>query len=100
MTIGNSAPNRVGYFLQRGCPVGFIWLNITEPGHRYHPGSVVHSVHESGGKLWLYTKGAGIGPNPGQNVSVGRFLFGNMHINVQNQMIQQQTGSRTPPWIP
>jgi len=77
-----------------------IWLNITEPGHRYHPGSVVHSVHESGGKLWLYSKGAGVGPNPGQNVFMGEVLFGNMHIDVQNQIIQQQTGYRTPPWIP
>src|SRR5690625_957767 len=27
------------------------WLNITEYGHRYHPGSVGHALYESGGKM-------------------------------------------------
>jgi len=77
-----------------------IWWNITEPGHRYHPGAVVHSLYESGGNLWLYTKGVGVGPNATQNVLVGEALFGNMHVNVVNQFHQNRNGFQPPPWVP
>ena len=76
-----------------------VWWNITEPGHRYHPGVVVHALYESGNKLWLYTRGVGTGPNAAQNVAAGEVLFKNMHINVQRQAHQQLHGG-PPPWVP
>lgn len=69
-----------------------IWLNFTEPGHRYYPGSVGHALYESGGKLWLYTLGVGVGANPTQNVSRGQWIFGAMHRNVRSRVLEQQLG--------
>jgi len=67
-------------------PAPGIWVNDTEPGHRYYPGAVAHGLYESGGQLWLYTVGAGVGANPGQNMIDGFNIFGSMHQNVQREL--------------
>ena len=76
-----------------------IWWNITEPEHRYHPGVVVHALYESGNKLWLYTKGVGVGPDAAWNVAVGEVLFKDMHVDVQRRVLQQLHGG-PPRWVP
>jgi len=63
-----------------------VWLNITEPGHRFYPGSVVHGLYESGGQMWLYTMGVGVGQNPALNIELGHSIFGGMHSDVQRSV--------------
>lgn len=47
----------VGNPIQHSTPASGVWRNVTLAGHRYHPGSVVHGLYESGGRMWLYTIG-------------------------------------------
>jgi hypothetical protein len=71
-------------------PNSDVWMNVTNEGHRYHPGAVVHGQYESNGKIWLYTIGAGTGPNPARNVSDGKWIFGGMHLRVRSEVLNQQ----------
>ena len=73
-------------------PASGVWINDTRFGHRYHPGRVGHALYESSGKLWLYTVGIGVGPNPANNVLWGNRLFGGMHLNVRGAVLDQQIG--------
>ena len=75
-----------------------VWLNVTEQGHRYHPGTVGHALYQSGSRLWLYTLGVGVGANSSQNVAVGQRIFGAMHINVRIEVLDRQLGP--PPGDP
>lgn len=73
-----------------------VWLNVTDVGHRYDLGSVAHGLYESGGKLYLYTLGVGVGQFPLENERVGRLLFGAMHLTVRNQILDREL----LPWPP
>jgi hypothetical protein len=75
-----------------------VWLNDTQLGHRYHPGTVGHALYQWGGRLWLYTLGVGVGANPSQNEAVGQRIFGAMHINVRIEVLDRQLGP--PPGDP
>lgn len=72
--------------IQHRTPEPGVWLNITLPEHRFHPGSVVHGLYESGGHLWIYTLGVGVGSNPQVNTYIGNWVFGSMHMRVQIRM--------------
>jgi hypothetical protein len=60
-----------------------IWINVTRPEHRYHPGVVAHAVFEHAGGVYLYTVGVGTGPNPANNVRTGQLLFGLQHATTK-----------------
>lgn len=66
-------------------PTDTVSINETRFGHWYHPGRVVHVTFEHNGGVYVFTRGAGIGRNPGWNRAIGGFLFGKMHADVMNR---------------
>jgi RHS repeat-associated protein len=80
----------VGNPINHRTPERGVWVNDTSPGHRYHPGSVAHGLYQSRGRMWLYTIGAGTGPNPAENISNGNWIFGGMHGAVRHQVARAQ----------
>ncbi|RZQ52623.1 hypothetical protein C1E23_13260 [Pseudoalteromonas phenolica] len=72
-------------------------FNITEPGHRYHDGMVVHLTYESDGAIWYYTRGVGTTFRVNENTFFGTLIFMNMHGDVHNQ-IQTDIYGQNPFW--
>jgi RHS repeat-associated protein len=70
-----------------------VWINETLEGHRYYPGRVGHALYEYDSIIWLYTEGAGVGPNPTDNLAKGQWIFGGMHIIVQGEVLKEQLES-------
>ena len=50
-------------------------VNVTQRGHNFHPGDVVHKVHFEDGKLYYDVTGRGTGLGAGFNNWVGQQLF-------------------------
>lgn len=74
-------------------------FNITEDGHRYHDGMVIHLTYESEGAIWYYTRGVGTTPHVIENSVLGKLIFMNMHGDVHNQIqtdIYHQNPFRNP----
>lgn len=59
-----------------------IW-NITQEGHDFHPGTVMHRLYIEDGNIMLFTEGLGTGNNPNWNNFVGKLLFGQTHTQAQ-----------------
>jgi len=68
-------------------PAPGVWMHVTEPGHRYHPGRVIHVLVEQNKNLWLYTVGVGNGADPAANESQGQWIFANTHNKIKSSIL-------------
>ncbi|PCH65670.1 MAG: hypothetical protein COC04_01295, partial [Gammaproteobacteria bacterium] len=59
-----------------------VW-NITQDGHDFHPGTVMHRLYVENGNMMLLTEGLGRGANPNLNNIAGMLLFGQTHTQTQ-----------------
>jgi len=55
-------------------------VNVTLPGHNFHPGKTVRKVIQEGGNIFIETTGDGEGLYPLVNVIIGPSLFRNLDI--------------------
>jgi RHS repeat-associated protein len=67
-------------------PESGVSLNVTRPGHWFHPGVVVHAAFEADGAMWVYTRGVGTGSSGSLNIGIGTILFSKMHADVVSSM--------------
>lgn len=76
-------------------PAPNVSINDTVPGHRYAPGRVIHITFQHEGRIWLITRGVGIGPNGWENTRItGPILFGKMHADVRVRVGEELRGIR------
>lgn len=74
-----------------------VTLNITQPGHWFNPGRVVHTTFSFDNSVYFYTRGVGTGWNPDINRAIGYTLFGKMHGDVVNRIQTELLGQPYDP---